>query len=221
MNYTFDLGVFAVPDLIVDKYIKTSTESELKVLLYCLRHNKQSLTAGEISRATGISPDSVTSALEFCKKITDTQSTAPAEKTISNFEPSKIAELIKNNKDVEYLFQCAEQLYGKPLTHSQQNTLYVIIEQVGMNPAVALMLLEYCFSVDKTDSRYIKKVAANWVEQGINTVNAAESIIQEINQSRKAAENKNKPTTVNESAQATNSSFDLEEWDKQIMKKYK
>jgi len=206
MEYSFNLGmfngVFAVPDSIVDKYIKIATGDSLKVLLYCLRHSGQGLSAGEISRATGVPSGNVTSSLEFWQqqaaftdasaettdsaalldklnKLNTKKATALLERDY-DFSPKEISDTIKGSDDIEYLFKRGEELYGRPLKHNEQKALAVIIEDVGMKPEVALMLMEYCFSIAKTTPSYIKKTAKNWIEQGIDSILLAEAEIKRL-----------------------------------------
>lgn len=69
MSYKFDLGVwgsvFAVPSAVVDKGLKLASETQLKVLLYVLRHGSHNLTDDMISQALGIHPDDVKDAIEY------------------------------------------------------------------------------------------------------------------------------------------------------------
>ncbi len=69
MNYKINLGawgsIFAVPTSLVDSHIKLSTESQLKVLLYILRHSDKDNTVEDISKATAVHPQEVKNAVEF------------------------------------------------------------------------------------------------------------------------------------------------------------
>jgi DnaD/phage-associated family protein len=240
MEYNINLGmwggVFAVPDSIVDEYIKLATGENLKILLYCLRYSGQGLSAGEISRATGVAPDNVTSSFDFWKQrglfsdspppVTAESFTAEETPTMPDktklvmlerdysFSPKEISDIIKDNKDVQYIFEHCEKLYGRSLKHAEHKALSVIIEEIGMKPSVTLMLIEYCFSVDKTTTRYIKAVAKDWVEQDINSVEAAEAHIRLIKEGKTKIKSKKAKSD-------TPASFDLDELDKQIMEGYK
>ncbi|MCL1831890.1 MAG: DnaD domain protein [Oscillospiraceae bacterium] len=205
--YTFDLGVFggvfAVPNAIVDEHIKIATSNHLKVLLYCLRHSGNALSAGEISRATGVAPDDVTAAMAFWEQrsVTDTNTSAPppivadvpvtntasevkkANKVLSGdyvFSPKEIAELLENDKDVKFLFERAEVLFGRPLTRPEHGALAVIVADVGMKPEVALVLVGYCADAKKTSPSYIKTVAKDWFNRGIDSYEKAELIAREL-----------------------------------------
>ncbi len=57
-------GVFTVPTLLADKYLKMASEYQLKALLYVLRSNGRAGTA-EIASAVGVSDDECDELLEF------------------------------------------------------------------------------------------------------------------------------------------------------------
>jgi DnaD/phage-associated family protein len=198
MEFKLDLGifnsVFAVPNSIVDEYIKLATADNLKVLLYCLRHAGKSLSAGEISRAVSVAEENVASSFDFWKQrgLFDSVERAalgepvPVSKSPPiierdyEFSPSEISDIIKDSNDVKYLFKCAESLHGRPLKPTEQKALAVIIEEYRMKPEIALMLMEYCFSIGKSSPSYIKKAAAAWLEQGIDSIESAEAHIKHL-----------------------------------------
>ena len=69
MSYKLDLGiwngVFAVPQVLVDKYLKLARGNEIKVLLWALRHCGEELSISEIASDTGISEEAVEEAFEY------------------------------------------------------------------------------------------------------------------------------------------------------------
>lgn len=66
MVYTGGFGqMFGVPNAVVDQYLRLATPSQLKVLLYLLRHNSEPLEHCVLSRAIGISEELVEEALLF------------------------------------------------------------------------------------------------------------------------------------------------------------
>lgn len=105
------------------------------------------------------------------------------------FMPKEIAGAVDNNSAVRYLFETYERLAGRPTKHSERNTLMLLIEEVGLPCEVAVMLVEYCFSIDKASPAYMKSVALDWCESGIDTIEKAEERIKAL-QSRYGLENK-------------------------------
>lgn len=69
MAYKIDFGVwgsvFAVPSCVVDKGLKLAGESQLKVLLYLLRHSGVSLTDEMIAQALSLHSEDVADAIEY------------------------------------------------------------------------------------------------------------------------------------------------------------
>ncbi|MGN0452212.1 MAG: DnaD domain protein [Ruminococcus sp.] len=69
MSYKIDFGgwgsVFAVPTDAVDKGLKLASDSQLKVLLYILRHSSESLTDETVSEALSLHTEDVRDAVEY------------------------------------------------------------------------------------------------------------------------------------------------------------
>ncbi len=72
MAYLINLGgwgaVFAVPASVVDKGLKLASESQLKVVLYILRHGGEMITDETISEALSIHTADVHDAIEYWKE---------------------------------------------------------------------------------------------------------------------------------------------------------
>ena len=105
-----------------------------------------------------------------------------------DFTPNEIAAAVRGSEKAEYLFKHCEMLYGRPLKHNEQRTLMIILEDVCVPVEVALILIDYCFSVNKATPSYMRTVALDWVETGILTIEKAEE---------KAAELKNLDSAIN------------------------
>lgn len=105
-----------------------------------------------------------------------------------DFTPKEIATTVRGNEMADYLFKHCEMLYGRPLKHNEQRTLMIILEDACLPVEVALILVDYCFSVNKATPAYMRTVALDWVENGITTIDKAEE---------KAAELKNLDSAIN------------------------
>ena len=88
--------------------------------------------------------------------------------------PRQINEMGREDKNVAFLLQESQMILGKPLTPVATDTLTSLYSYYGMNPEVILMLLQYCIADGKDNMRYIEKVAAGWIESGIDTHEKAE-----------------------------------------------
>lgn len=99
MPYQINLGqwksVFAVPASVVDQHIKIASESQLKVLLYMLRHSDDEMHLEQISTALRLSDVEVKNAVDFwierellMQNDGVLAPTAPAVKQAVEFEPA-------------------------------------------------------------------------------------------------------------------------------------
>ena len=123
--------------------------------------------------------------------ISEEQARFTAVKTAAlrspHFSPAQIADTVKGNDQISFLFRTCEKLYGRPLKHTEQNALVTIIDDIGLPAEVTLMLVDYCFSVNRTTPAYMRNMAIEWVENGVTTLPGAEEYITKL-QSKYGAE---------------------------------
>lgn len=96
----------------------------------------------------------------------------------THFPPTAIASAIKGDNAVKCLFDMYEKLSGRPPKHSEQQTLMILVEEIGLPCEVTMMLVEYCFNIDKATPAYMKAVAKDWCENGITDITKAEERIR-------------------------------------------
>lgn len=195
-------GIFAVPNSVVDNYIKLANEASIKVLLYVLRNSGQSLSSKAISSALNITENQVEEAFIFWENANIFPKNMPAfeekrdaaavtqpipeKKTLKqerqeyNINPSEIAERVEKSEDIKCLFTMSEQAFARPLTHTEQRSLIWIHDYLGLSTEVILMLTTFCISADKGNIKYIETVAADWQEREINTLNKAQIEIKRL-----------------------------------------
>lgn len=89
------------------------------------------------------------------------------------YTPSDVAVRIRSDEAVQTLIREAERLYGRALKTSDSSLVISLVDYHGLPAEVALMLLNYCFRVGKGTPGYIQKVAENWAEDDIRTVEQA------------------------------------------------
>lgn len=97
-----------------------------------------------------------------------------------DFTPKEIAATVRDNEKADYLFKHCEKLFGRPLKHNEQRTLMIILEDAGLPVEVALMLIDYCFSVNKATPAYMRSVALDWVENEIISIDKAAEKVSEL-----------------------------------------
>lgn len=136
------------------------------------QNSKNAVTLTAYAMKTDIS---LPTAEKTVEKRPSIQKAKPA--VISNGE---IADLIKSSPETQMLFNEAEKMFGRPLHQSERQTIIQLSAHYGLPGDVSLMLLGYCFRLNKATPAYISKVAENWVNEDIMTVQLADEKIRTL-----------------------------------------
>lgn len=101
---------------------------------------------------------------------------------LADSEPSKnstvnlLKELDKGaTKD---MLQDIEKLLSRPLSPSEMTMYIGWISGLNFSPELILLLIQYCASKGKTDSRYIEKTALAWHDNKIQGIDDAQAFIK-------------------------------------------
>lgn len=117
---------------------------------------------------------------------------APQKKSASlkrvQYSSKEIADRINSDPKIKFLFEEAEKLYGHQLRQSENIVIIGLTDNYGLPVEVALMLLKYCFKIKKGTPAYISKVAENWMDDSIDTIEAANVRIRELERSHDVEE---------------------------------
>lgn len=207
-------GVFAVPNSVVDDYILLASGAATKVLLFLLKNSDKDFSESDIAKSLKLSEESVSDAINFWISVGLLQENGgeltPSEtanenavsfvaevsdkavnvrkveeRKVGEMSPSEIAERIEGSESIKMLFSSAAKIIGKPLNYTDQRTLIRIVDYLGMDTDIVLILLRYCKSIDKCSMRYVESVAGAWVEEGIKTHTDAEQKIKELKRKNK------------------------------------
>ena len=92
----------------------------------------------------------------------------------------------KQSKDIKRLFKHAEEAMGKLLTYNDLNIIFGFYDWLRLPIDVIECLFTYCADNDHRDLRYIEKIALDWAEHCIDSVEKAEIYVQGFNQDYKA-----------------------------------
>ncbi|MBP5305309.1 MAG: DnaD domain protein [Lachnospiraceae bacterium] len=82
---------------------------------------------------------------------------------------------LKENVEVEWLMSKVENYLGRLLNPSDTQLIVYLHCEVGFDADLIFYLYEYCTSKGKNSSQYIEKVALNWVDKHITTVEEAQN----------------------------------------------
>lgn len=109
----------------------------------------------------------------------DTRKIATLSSGRRRFSTHEINEMAEQDNIISFLLQEAQAVIGKPLTPIATDTVVALYSFYEMQPDIILMIIQYCVSIDKPSMRYIEKVAADWLDKGIDTHEKAEAEILE------------------------------------------
>lgn len=219
MSYKIDLGVwgsiFAVPTQVVDKGLKLASETQLKVLLYVLRHSSQNLSDEMISQALSIHCDDVKDAIEYwsqrdlvpvadaelatsemnseskpepAKVVSSESKSADKPRPVSRLvkpEPAYIANRLKD-QSIATLMDEASIALGKMLSQPDMSTLITLHDTDGLPVEVIIMLIGHCVDIGKGNMRYIEKTGIAWANDGVDSVELADEKIKSYSASTSA-----------------------------------
>ena len=112
-----------------------------------------------------------------------------AEQMRPIYKMDDITAAIERDKSLNFLYKHAQVLLGKTLSATDIQILYSFYDYYEFPAEVAVMMLTYAVGREKRNMRYIEKIAIDWAEKGILTVDDAENHIKKLEQ-RAKRENK-------------------------------
>lgn len=204
VNVKFYASSFSVPAKIADDMLKLVSGEQLKVIL-CILRNPQ-IEAEEIADKTGLSVETVLECAEFWEDsgvvVTEKTEMNSLESEKDNAEMAlpvsvpKIVPLLKPNqqeidealersRSLRNLFNEAQQIFGKTLGYTMQCMIFNVVFYYGISQDVANLLFTFATYVNATSQQDILKIAKNWSENGITTVESANDYIHEGTKAKK------------------------------------
>lgn len=200
-------GIFNVPNDIVDRYLKISSEYQLKALLLVLRNGGKCQTS-QIAKALGQTSADVDDLMEFWIEegvlTVDGQApVVPAQQSITpepekpkkikevlsapRLSPKDIVNAIRESDDIRFLVNQAQVILGKTLSQADQEMLINMVNYYGLRVEIIMMILEFYRKENERGKSiglsYVNTMAKNWAEEGIDSLDAAETKIKSIEQS--------------------------------------
>lgn len=102
------------------------------------------------------------------------QTPAPSFAQRPHYEPQELSMYAAKNEEVRQLFAMAQSYLGRYLTHNDLSVIFSLRHWLELPLEVIEILLRHCAKQNHRSLRYIEKVAIDWAESGIFTVEAAE-----------------------------------------------
>lgn len=100
--------------------------------------------------------------------------------TEESIKPNKQVDLLEalDSSNTKDMLKDIEMLLARPLSPNEMSTYLNWQRQFSFSSELILILMEYCISKGKSDSRYIEKVALSWHDQKITTIEQAQNLIK-------------------------------------------
>ena len=123
---------------------------------------------------------SYTAKISSAVTMIQTPASVPEPEPKKSYTPTQIQEL-SSQQDFKMLLGLVGAYLGTPLNATGVQTLAYIYDSLNFSFDLIDYLVEYCVSKDHKSMRYIEKVALNWSEHNISTVQEAKQFISSHN----------------------------------------
>ena len=140
---------------------------------------------------------------------TDTDAAVPQKKS---YVPGEISAQLCRNKPLSEMLNVTQQLLGKPLNTSDTETLYWFYDGLKLPVEVILMIVEYCVGINKLNMSFIEKIAIEWKEKNIVTIEAAEKYLEEKQQVKQYSSSLKKIMGISDRALVPKEEEFLDSW---------
>ena len=199
-------GAFFVPNEAAEN-LKLCTAGQLRVLLLALRKGFSETSPESVAEELGIIPEDAKDLLDYwvgrgileCDGVSapvsvpKTVSPAPQVSEPKREVPKapetkltmkEVQQIKESDPAVAHVFAEAERLLGKTFTTSDSETIVWLISYAGIAPEVLITVIAYCASIGKKNFFYIRKTALEWLENGIDTIEAAEERMRVLEEAK-------------------------------------
>lgn len=195
-------GQTAVPNDFIDHYLLEANGEYVKVYIMLLRLiDKDTLSISNLADSLDITEKDVQRALVYWEKQglveLETKDGVIESLIVKDFptceqkvqvkqekkEPKKT--LAKDDKEFAQLIYVVEQFLSRTLSRTDASLITWLYEEQHFSVELIEYLAEYCASVGKKKTNYIKAVAEGWIEQGIKTPEQAKSQVESFAETKK------------------------------------
>jgi DnaD/phage-associated family protein len=196
-----DLGQTIVENLFISHYMPFAPGNYVKVYLlglkYSQSHVNNMLSNETVAKTLGITTEEVNSAWSYwseqgiVKLYPYTQAGTEGGFTVEylsireivlnikekkestgKYSPERIIKA-RGNQNIRDMFDSFRRLFGRELSPNELFVFLDWMDDYSFTPDVIALLVEDCISRDKKDMPYLKQVAKNWYDAGINSVDKA------------------------------------------------
>lgn len=101
-------------------------------------------------------------------------------------DPDYIHRRMNESEEIKFLIQEAEVILSRPISNNDIELFIMFHDVDGLPIDVIIMLLQYAVSVGKTNLKYIEKIAIDWGNEGIDSIEKVEAKLKLLNEKQKA-----------------------------------
>ncbi len=197
-------NVTVLPHDFIDKHLANSNHTEALVYIIGLRYSENGLLTPDnaaIAEILRVRESDVESAWQYWQHqglitLADGQvtflshlpqalpKTPRSHSGKSLYTPAEIARCLENSSDLRLLYDEAQHILGKSLSSVDMQSLYYMYDCLRLPPEVLLLLMGNAVQSERTNMRYIEKVAVTWSELGIDNLQKAEAYLAELEDKR-------------------------------------
>jgi len=187
------LGFTPVNNVFIEKYMPQARGEFIKIYLLMLKHNisgEFGVSSSILASSLNLLESDIMNALNYWNDQGVVKFTQIDKMGNFNVEfLDLIDEQIKPKRQVDLLealdstntkdmLKDIEMLLARPLSPNEMSTYLNWQKEFGFSSELILILMEYCISKGKSDSRYIEKVALSWYDLKITTIDQAQNLIK-------------------------------------------
>lgn len=199
-NITSNLNpqVLVLPVSIIDRFLARANPVFVKVYLYALRLSSFGIEAScdDLAEQLGLLESDVVHAFSYWESVgllkvdKDGETvrvtlTQPEEKTAENkpaYKSKEIAAAVSADPKLQELFDFAQGQLGKPLSPKDCETLYSLIDWLGLPTEVIMIIFTLAASRRKQSMNYVERVAMEWHRSGIDSIEKAERHLKDLDE---------------------------------------
>ncbi|GMB10279.1 MAG: DnaD domain protein [Candidatus Improbicoccus devescovinae] len=187
-------------DKISINQIKIANELQLKIIILIFKQNIEKININFINNILKSNEQEVQNAIDFWVEngflyVDKSQKNINIKENLDNnsqkqeiinikkeFQGNYISERIKKSESITIFLNEAQNILGRPLSGGDITTFLNLKDKEGISEEVILMIIQYCVEHEKFGTRYIQKVAIDWIKSGIDSIEKIEQKIKEISE---------------------------------------
>lgn len=186
LNYT------PVSNIFIEKYMPNARGEFIKVYLFLLKYNvanEPGVNCSILATSLNLLESDVMNALDYWHdqgllKLTaiDNMNNFSIDfLELNEYEEHKEVNILEalDSKETTSMLKEIELILARPLSTREMQTYLSWQKEFSFSSELIMLIIEYCKSKQKSDFRYIEKVALAWNDINIKTIDEAQAYIKE------------------------------------------